>query len=149
LIRFVAEFARESFRLGIHRQPGAAKCHLRFVKVHVVERQVLGSSLECIKQILLRAGQLRNFFGRGRASKPVGNVSHMTQCGRKIALENISVKVADLPAAHCLNEILMVTAAAGYFELPDFLIVVVVGPAAREVAALAFDYRIGTGSAIS
>jgi len=94
-----------------------------------VQQQVLGGAFECVQQVFLRAGRLNYIFGHSRLPEPVGNISHVTQGRREIALEDIGVKVADLSAAHRLDEILMVTAAAAYFELPDFLIVVVVCPA--------------------
>ena len=49
-------------------------------------------------------------------SDSIGNITQVTRGGREIALEDISIQIADLPAANRLDEVRVMTGAARFFE---------------------------------
>ncbi len=100
-------------------------------------------AFEALRHAVGASDPLDDFFARSERSESVRDVAHVTQGAGQMAFEYVGVEVADLAAADGVDEIGVVAGAVGADELPDPLAVVVVGPAADEVALLTVDHGAG------
>ena len=80
-----------------------------------------------------------DLVARRLLAEALGDIAHVAQCRRQVSFLHIGVEIANLAAADGLDEVLVMARPFRQAELLDPLAAPVVGPAARQIAALAID----------